>query len=289
MTVRQVNLSVPMAAQAPEPPVLFNRWQTESQFQFQRVTEGEAEEAAPPPPDSDARGWERFIDEESGSPYWWNAQTGESSWEDPASAAAAPADCSIAASKGDVAGTARAARRSSKATPQSEAVRYSRSLPDSAFANKFGRAVFHNFGRGNEAHQSHSCRVGIEKPVTEPLQPVGGAADAPATEDAACAEDDTAAAATQGERAEPVVVVAPDSGAQASAAPGLADAGVTDVPAAAADCNAEPAEQPAEDGAVDLDPKSYKYLPPHWVLQIRAAGLRSSRESSVSSCLQQFL
>jgi hypothetical protein len=255
-------------------PVLFNRWQTESQFQFQRVTEGEAEEAAPTSPDSDARGWERFIDEESGSPYWWNAQTGESSWEDPASAAEAFADCSIAASKGGVAGTARAARRSSKAAPQSEAVRYSRSLPDSAFANKFGRAVFHNFGRGNEAHQSHSCRVGIEKPVTEPLQP-GGAADAPAV-------------ATQGERAEPVVVVAPDSGAQASAAPGLADAGVTDVAAAAADCNAEPAEQP-EDGAVDLDPKSYKYLPPHWVLQIRAAGLRSSRESSVSSCLQQFL
>merc|ERR1712216_660316 len=36
--------------------------------------------------------WQKIVDPASGDPYWWNEQTGESTWEEPAAAApAAPA------------------------------------------------------------------------------------------------------------------------------------------------------------------------------------------------------
>ena len=47
------------------------------------------------PPASD---WEKLTDEESGSPYWYNATTGESSYEDPNAGAAIVATTTDAAS-----------------------------------------------------------------------------------------------------------------------------------------------------------------------------------------------
>jgi hypothetical protein len=34
-----------------------------------------------------AKAWEKHIDEGSGNPYWYNKETGESTWEDPTVAA----------------------------------------------------------------------------------------------------------------------------------------------------------------------------------------------------------
>merc|ERR1712216_229879 len=33
--------------------------------------------------------WQKIVDPASGDPYWWNEQTGESTWEEPAAAPAA--------------------------------------------------------------------------------------------------------------------------------------------------------------------------------------------------------
>ena len=107
-----------------------NRWQSETQFQFQRITQ-------PPPPPAEelpapsaevttsVGDWERFVDPESGAPYWWNTKTGESTWEQPendaaeANAADAPVD--------DVAAIKELKTRT--ALPkQSLEVRYSRAL-----------------------------------------------------------------------------------------------------------------------------------------------------------------
>ena len=279
------------ARMAAELPTLFNRWQTESQFQFQRVTEGEEAAAAVPAGSSASAasaGWERYIDDESNSPYWWNAVTGESSWEEPAGAACgsvnndetevAATTTVTAAAAAAASGAACATTRHRRKMPQTKAVRFSRSLPDSAFANKFGRPVFHNFGRANEKLKSFSQRVGLETAAHKPEQTEEDTADEEAAATAAVAE-------TQAERVDEAVESGCDTrGADVPETTELAGVGSAD-----AAQQQQQQQQQSEDENVDLDPKSYKYLPPHWVLQIRAAGMASSRTSSVSDCLQQFL
>ena len=270
-----------------------NRWQSESQFQFQRVTQ------PPPPPVEELQppndelvtsvgDWERFVDPESGAPYWWNVKTGESTWEQPEGDGS---DIKMQESAGELDGkdaVAAAVRRSKRIgrTKQSLAVRYSRSLPDSAFAKQFERPVFHNFGRGNSQKKTHSSRANAVPAKAKPVPAAQSTAPKPAHEPAASLQDDFNAAA--GQSSIPSGADAPDSGA-ATATP--ADDG-TEPQMVEAGAGHEVGDDEAgvaePDPLNDLDPRSYRFLPPQWVQQIRPAGVRSSRTSSVMECMQLY-
>ena len=277
-----------------------NRWQSESQFQFQRVTQPPpppVEELQPPNDDmvTSVGDWERFVDPESGAPYWWNVKTGESTWEQPDGN---DNDIDVQEGLDDDKDAAAAAMRRSKRTgvsKQSLEVRYSRSLPDSAFAKKFERPVFHNFGRGNAEKKTHSNRVNAPPAKAKPVPAVPSASPVPQAEPAP--EPDIAppaqhdSSATAGESSVPNGTDAPDSGA-ATAMPAEDGAETQTVEAGAGDEEGEEGEDGAgvaePDPLNDLDPRSYRFLPPQWVSQIRPAGVRSARASSVMECMQLY-